>query len=163
MKTTLAITLLAAASATAFAGPKKEIAITQMKDLKWFPADEKAGDKGPMISVVFGDIKAKGKPIGFLLKVPAGGTPGPHTHTSDDYAVILQGTIHNFKAPGDDKGPGVTMGGTWFQPGGEPHDNLCEPTSKDGCISFVYMEKGFDFKPYTAKKDPPKKDEAKKP
>jgi hypothetical protein len=162
MKTTLAVTLLAVATTAAFAGPKKDSVITQLKDAKWIPLDEKAGDKGPQVSIVFGDMKAKGKPIGFLLKVPAGFSPGPHTHTSDDYAVILQGTLHNFKAPGDDKGAGVTTGGSWFQPGGEAHDNWCEPSSKDGCIGFVYMEKGFDFKPWAEGKTLPAKAPAKK-
>ena len=149
--------LLVAAAATAaiaggiaFAGPKDET-WTPLKDAKWTPLDAKAGDKGPQVSIVFGDMKKK-EPIGFLLKLPAGFKPGPHTHTSDDYVTVIQGTAHNFKAPGTDTGPGLTAGGTWFQPGGQPHDNECEASSKDGCIVFVYMPKGFDFVPWTEKK-----------
>ena len=160
MKLQLALVFLGVAATAAMAGPK-DIVLTAAKDVKWTPLDPKLGDKGPQFSVVFGDMKKKA-PIGFLLKVPPGGKAGPHTHTSDDYAVIIQGTEHNFKAPGTDEGTGITSGGTWFQPGGQPHDNECEASSKDGCVTFVYMANGFDFKPWVdpaAKKDAPKKDD----
>src|SRR5438876_403044 len=108
--TTLALTLVAAATAIASAGPK-ENTWTAIKDAKWAPLDPKdTSGAGPQMAPVFGDPK-KG-PFGFLLKVPAGFKPGPHTHTSDDYAVIIQGTVHNFKAPGTDEGPGLTPGGS---------------------------------------------------
>ena len=163
MKTTIALALIAASAAVASAGPKDNT-WTALKDAKWAPLDpaDKAG-KGPQVSVVFGDM-AKG-PVGVLLKVPAGFKPGPHTHSSDDYAVVIQGTVHNFKATAKDEkntGPALTAGGSWFQPGNAAHDNECEKTSKDGCILFVYMEKGFDFKPAggdVKKPDAPKKDE----
>jgi hypothetical protein len=136
----------AIAGGIAFGGPPASL--TQNKDLKWTPLDPKdTAMKGPKMAVVFGDAK-KG-PVGFILNIPAGFKPGPHTHSSDDYATIIQGTVHNFKAPGTDTGPGLTAGGTWFQPAGEPHDNECEASSKDGCQIFVYMPKGFDFKPWT--------------
>lgn len=158
MKNQLALVFLGAATTFAFAGPK-EITITQNKDLKWSPLDPKdTAGKGPQIAVIFGDMKKKA-PIEFILKVPAGFKAGPHTHTSDDYAVALQGTVHNFKAPGTDEGPGVTVGGTWFQPGGQPHDNECEASSKDGCQILVYMPNGFDFKPWADKAAAPKKDD----
>ena len=148
MKTMLGLALVGALAVSANAGPK-EGTWTSMKDAKWTPHDPKdTSGKGPATAVVFGDMK-KG-PVGFFLKVPAGFKPGPHTHTSDDYGVIVQGTVHNFKAPGTDEGPGLVPGGSWFQPGGQVHDNHCEESSKDGCIIFVYMEKGFDFKPAAA-------------
>ena len=160
MKTTIALALLAAATTVASAGPKDNT-WTQLKDAKWAPLDpaDKAG-KGPQFSLVFGDMK-KG-PAGVLLKLPSGFKPGAHTHTSDDYGVIIQGTAHNFKAPGKDSGPALTAGSWWFQPGGQPHDNECEASSKDGCIIFVYVEKGFDFKPWTDPKAPKKPDAPKK-
>jgi uncharacterized protein DUF4437 len=131
----------------------KEIVTTQNKDLKWAPLDPKdTAMKGPKMSIVFGDAK-KG-PVGFILWVPPGFKAGPHTHTSDDYATIISGTVHNFKAPGTDTGPALTAGSTWMQPGGQPHDNYCEESSKDGCQIFVYMAKGFDFKPWTDPKAP---------
>ena len=132
------------------AGPK-DITTTQSKDLKWAPLDPKdTAGKGPQMAIIYGDIKKKG-PMEFILKMPAGFKPGPHTHSSDDYAVVLQGTVHNFKSPGTDEGPGLTMGGTWFQPANQPHDNECEGvSSKDAdCQILVYVPNGFDFKPWT--------------
>jgi hypothetical protein len=145
MKTMIALALVAAAATAAMANPTAST-VTLAKDTKFVPLDPKdTAGKGPQVSVVFGDMTKK-EPIGFFLKLPAGFKPGPHTHTSDDYAVIVQGTVHNFK-PGKDEGPGVTVGGSWFQKGGEVHDNDCEKSSKDGCIIYVVMPTGFDFKP----------------
>jgi hypothetical protein len=158
MKTTIALALIAAATTVASAGPKDNT-WTQVKDAKWAPLDpsDKAG-KGPQFTVVFGDMTKK-EPIGVILKLPPGFKPGPHTHSSDDYAVVIQGTAHNFKSSAKDTkdtGPGLTPGGTWFQPKDAPHDNECDKASKDGCLVFVYMPNGFDFKPAGA---PAKKDE----
>jgi hypothetical protein len=147
MKKLLALALISAAGAAASAGPT--ISIQQLKDVKWSPMDPKAGDKGPQLAIVFGDAKAK-KPTAVYMKFPAGFKPGPHTHTSDYCAVVVQGTLHDWKAPGTDEGPGVTAGGSWCQPGGEAHDNECEASSKDGCVAYVFFPNGFDFKPWTA-------------
>ena len=157
-KTTIALAVgLVAASTGFFAGSyagsaKKDGTTTLEKDQKWIPLDAKAGDKGPQVSVVFGDLKVKG-PIGFFLKVPAGFKPGPHTHSSDDYAVIVKGSMHNF-AVGDktppDEGPGLTAGGSWFQPAKQVHDNHCDAGSE--CVIYVYMSGGFDLTPAPAPK-----------
>ena len=159
MKTMLAATLVAAAATTAFAGPK-DISTYQMKDLKWTPISP-AGDKGPQVSFVMGDDKTKGW-VAFYLKLPAGFKPGPHTHTSDYCAVVIQGTMHDWKTPGTDEGAAFGPGSGWCQPGGQPHDNECEASSKDGCISFITLPKGFDFKPVTEGKPGPLKPPAKK-
>lgn len=128
----------------ASAGKDKEIVLTPAADVKFQPLDpnDKEG-KGPQLSVVFGDIKKKG-PLGFLLKLPPGFKPGPHSHTSDDYAVVIQGSGRNF-APGPDEGKAIEPGGTWFQPGKMVHDNHCASTTP--CLVFVYTPKGFDFIP----------------
>jgi uncharacterized protein DUF4437 len=157
-KLALAVLGTAALATGALAGPKDAVS-TPSKDQKWTPLDPKAGDKGPQVSVVFGDMKKKA-PIGFFLKIPKDFKPGPHTHASDDYAVVVSGKAHNFPAPGTDEGPAVDPGGSWFQPGGKPHDNHCEAGSE--CVIFVYMPNGFDIKPWTDPKAP-KKDEPKKP
>jgi Domain of unknown function (DUF4437) len=134
----------------AVAGPLKDSTYHSTKDAKWAPLDPKDTEgKGPQMAVVYGDPKAKGKPMAFYLKMPAGFKPGPHTHTSDYCAVVVQGTMHNWKAPGTDEGPGQTAGAGWCQQGGQPHDNECEASSKDGCIAFITVPGGFDFKPWT--------------
>src|SRR5215212_2470844 len=109
------------------AGAKKESVMTPAADVKWTPLDPKDTEmKGPSMSVVFGDMKKKG-PLGFLIHNPADSTPGPHTHTSDDYAVVVKGVQHNWS--GDNEGPALAAGSTWFQPGGQVHNNHCEKGS----------------------------------
>ncbi|HTR50516.1 MAG TPA: DUF4437 domain-containing protein, partial [Kofleriaceae bacterium] len=138
--------VVAALAGGALAGPLKDIGFFNTKDAKWAPLDPKDTEgKGPQMSVVYGDPKAKGKPIAFFLKMPAGFKPGPHTHTSDYCALVVQGTLHDWKAPGTDEGPGVTVGNGWCQPGGQPHDNECEAASKDGCVALITSPGGFDF------------------
>jgi hypothetical protein len=150
IKTVLVASLAAASLATiAFAGPK-DITYNTPKDAKWTPISP-AGDKGPQVSFVMGDMKTKG-PVAFYLKMPAGFKPGPHTHTSDYCAVVIAGKMHDWKTPGTDEGPAQSEGGGWCQPGGQPHDNHCEESSKDGCIAFITVPKGFDFTPVVDKK-----------
>lgn len=130
----------------------KEIAITPAADVKFMPIDpnDKEG-KGPQISLVFGDLKKKG-PVGVLLKTMPGFRPGPHSHTSDDYAIGITGLAHNY-APGTDEGKALGPGGFWFQPGKMVHDNHCEEAGGP-CMSFVYMPNGFDFIPAKAPAEP---------
>ncbi|HEY1555044.1 MAG TPA: DUF4437 domain-containing protein [Kofleriaceae bacterium] len=155
MKTQLVLgaATVAAFAGGVFAGPLKDVTFHNPKDAKWSPLDPKDTEgKGPQMAVVYGDVKAKGKPIAFYLKMPAGFKPGPHTHTSDYCAVVVQGTMHDWKAPGTDEGPAQGPGSGWCQPGGQPHDNECEASSKDGCMAFITVAGGFDFKPWTEPK-----------
>ncbi|HYV47753.1 MAG TPA: DUF4437 domain-containing protein [Myxococcaceae bacterium] len=127
------------------AGAKKEMTVTKPEDMKFAPLDPKDTEgKGPQMAVVFGDPKKKGAPLGIIMKFPAGFTPGPHTHSSDDYAVVIQGVLHNFS--GTDQGPAIGPGGTWYQPAKQVHDNKCEEGGS-GCMAFVYTPTGFDFQP----------------
>jgi Domain of unknown function (DUF4437) len=119
------------------------IRLTPADQIKYQPLDPKAGAAGPQVAVVFGQMNKKA-PIGILLKTPAGFKPGPHLHTSDNHVVVVRGTAHNFAAGGPE-GSGIGPGGTWFQPGNADHDNHCTPTAE--CLLFVYLPKGFDFKP----------------
>ncbi len=137
----------------AAAGKGKEIVVTPAADVKFEPMDPADKDmKGASYSVVFGDVKKKGQPVGILLKVPAGGRAGAHSHTSDDYVVGITGMTHDF-VPGGDEGKALGPGGHWFQPGKIVHDNHCE--EKGGtCLSFVYLPKGFDMIPAKADAKP---------
>jgi quercetin dioxygenase-like cupin family protein len=139
----VACAAVAGFGAGAWATKGKQIVLTPPEGVKFTPLDpnDKEG-KGAQTAVIFGDFKKKA-PVGFLLKVPPGGRPGPHTHTSDDYGVVIKGVGHNF-APGDE-GKGIASGGWWMQPGGMVHDNHCEEASE--CLFFVYMPHGFDFAP----------------
>jgi hypothetical protein len=141
MKLTIASSfVLACLSSVAFTEPSM---LASQKDAKWIPLDAKAGAKGPQISISFGEMGKKA-PIGFLLKTPPGFHPGPHTHSSDDWAVVIAGKMHNYPA-GKDAGKALIAGDRWHQVADEPHDNLCEPGAE--CLMFVYMPDGFDFKP----------------
>lgn len=134
-------------SAGVWAAKSKKITVTPPEEVKFGPLDPKDKEgKGPQAAVVFGSLKKKA-PVGVLVKFPPDGRTGPHTHTSDDWGVVVKGTMHNF-APGDE-GKGVGPGGTWMQPAKVVHDNHCEPGSE--CLVFVYFAKGFDFKPVKAK------------
>lgn len=135
-----------------FAAKSKDIVVTPDSELKFQPLDPSDKDgKGTTMAVVFGDIKKKA-PIGYLLKIPAGDTSPAHTHTSDDYAVVVKGAMGNY-APGAEVKT-IGPGGTWFQPGRVPHVNHCDAGSP--CEVFVYMAHGFDFAP--AKVEAPKMD-----
>src|ERR1700733_5831943 len=136
------ITALASSLVVAAVARADHSSTTTASATTWIPLDAKAGAKGPQVSVVFGALDKKG-PIGFLFKTPPGFKPGPHTHTSDDYAVVISGRMHNFQ--GKDTVPALATGEAWQQLGGEFHDIYCEPEAE--CVVFVYMPGGFDFKP----------------
>lgn len=121
----------------------RELRVTPANEMKFNPLNPELGDKGPQVSVVFGEMNTKGA-VGFLLKVPAGATPGPHIHSSDSYVVVLGGKVHNFE-PGPNKGKAVGNGGVWFQPANVAHDNYCEEGAD--CMIFVYAPGGNSFIP----------------
>jgi hypothetical protein len=152
MKRTYSVAIVTSAIAVAFAAgawagkDKPQIAVTPAGDIKWSPLDPKAGDKGPQMTVVFGDPK-KG-PVGVLVKFPPGAKPGPHTHSSDYWAVVVSGNEHDF-SPGAEEGKAIGPGGFWFQPAKMAHDNHCEDGAE--CVVFIYMPHAFDMKPVTGK------------
>lgn len=130
-----------APAATALAEtPAANIALA---DAKWQALVPQLGDKGPQLTVVFGDIK-KG-PVGLVLKFPAGFTPGPHTHSSDYWGVVISGEMVDTDPGKLDTATRLTAGGRWSEPANRPHDNLCTP--KSDCMAFVYFPHGLDVKP----------------
>jgi quercetin dioxygenase-like cupin family protein len=139
------------AAGGAFAAKNKEIVVTPDSEVKFqgFDPTDKEG-KGPQISVLFGDLGKKG-PIGYLLKVPAGDISPAHTHTSDDFAVVIKGAMSNYAPGTQDKA--LAPGGTWFQPSGVAHINHCHAGAP--CEVFVYMANGFDFAPANAEATKP--------
>src|SRR5262245_11374603 len=72
------------------AAPKPASSYNALSELKWMPLDPNAGAAGPQLSVVNGD-PMKGAHTS-ILKVPAGGSAGMHTHTNEYWAVTVQGT-----------------------------------------------------------------------
>src|SRR5579859_3297697 len=100
------------------------------------------GQPGPDVAWVHGDAKSGGA---FFLRVPAGGKPGLHTHTSDYQAVVISGTPKHWLARADAKAKPLPAGSYWFQPGGQPHGDEC--AGKDPCVLFVVFSGAFDFTP----------------
>jgi quercetin dioxygenase-like cupin family protein len=57
-------------------------------DLQW--ADSPALPAGMKVSLLYGDMK-KPEPVGFRIKIPAGGVLAPHTHPVDERVTVISG------------------------------------------------------------------------
>ncbi|MDQ3301226.1 MAG: DUF4437 domain-containing protein, partial [Myxococcota bacterium] len=129
--------------------PPKAIVNTMAADLKWVPLDEKAGDKGPMVSWLYGD--AMKEPNGFFLKVGAANKGMWHTHSAGYHGVVVSGAPNHLQ-DGETKAKPLPAGSYWFEPGGAAHNSQC--LGKEPCVVFVHFTEGkFDFAPAEMKKD----------
>jgi hypothetical protein len=129
--------------ASALAEKGRPLTVTRASDVRFQPINPNdTSGKGTQIAVLFGD-QGKG-PVGFLLQTQAGERPGPHTHSSDIYSVVVRGIGHTFLA-GAAEGPQLGPGSTSFTPAKVPHDNHCEDASE--CLFFEYAPNGLDFIP----------------
>jgi quercetin dioxygenase-like cupin family protein len=119
---------------------KQEITVPAA-DLKW----EALVPGSPVkMSVLWGDHK-KG-PFGMLLKQPGGFESGMHTHASDYYAVLVQGTwIHTVE--GDSSSPKeLTPGSYVMQPAQQFHNDKCK--GPEDCIVYIHQLGKADFIPF---------------
>jgi hypothetical protein len=126
----------------AAAGEMKQSVITPADQVEWFAMIPEMGDKGPKMSVVFGDLATKGQPIGVLVEVPAGTVSPPHIHSSDYWSVVFAGEESDFDGDASNAKP-LPAGSWWYQPGKDPHANKC--FGPDDCVFFVYYANGMDF------------------
>jgi hypothetical protein len=80
---------------------------------------------------------------GSFLKLPGGFASPVHTHTSDEWGVIVAGVAANGK-PGS---PDVLLavGSYFFQKAGEAHITKC--VSENECIIFLSQGGKYDFIP----------------
>lgn len=139
----LSLGIVLGVCASALAENGRPLTVTPASDVRFQPINPNdTSGKGTQIAVVFGD-RSKG-PVAFLLKTQAGERPGPHTHSSDIYSVVVRGTGHTFLA-GASEGPPLVPGSTAFTPAKVPHDNHCADTSE--CLFFEYAPNGLDFIP----------------
>lgn len=113
-------------------------------DVKWAPLVPQLGAKGPQFSVVFGDPRTG--PAGMLLKLPAGFTSGPHTHSSEYQGVVISGEFVDTDPGNVAKAEKLGPGAQWSEAANRPHDNTCSPKSE--CLLFVYFPKAVDTKPW---------------
>lgn len=109
-------------------------------DLTWTPLNPEG--PGPEMAVVHGDPMSG--PSAFFLKIPAGGTPGVHTHTAGYQAVVVSGSAKHWLAGGAKKAKKLAVGSHWFQPGGQAHDDKCE--GAEACVLFIIADGAFDMK-----------------
>lgn len=121
--------------------PRKVMKSMKPADLKWNALVPEAGDKGPMVAPLWGDMMSEAN--GFFIKLPAGDKGMLHTHTNDYHGVGITATT---AAQDGGKVHPVPQGTYWFQPGGIAHVNGCP--SKEPCIVLVHFPAGkFDFAP----------------
>ncbi len=126
--------------------PRKVMKSMTPTELTWNPLVPEAGDKGPMVASLWGDMQAG--PNGFFIKLPAGDKGMLHTHTADYHGVGV--TASAAKQDGG-KQHTVALGTYWFQPGGKAHLNACP--GKTPCVAFIeFNTDKFDFAPAKAEK-----------
>ena len=91
---TVIFAILGALPATSLAGDREtkehKPVIVQPSELEW--ADSPALSAGVKVSILYGDMK-KAEPIGFRIKLPAGGMIAPHTHPVDERVTVISGVF----------------------------------------------------------------------
>src|SRR5687768_10071701 len=64
--------------------------MVQASEMKW--TDTPALAKGLQVCILYGDMK-KAEPIGFRIKIPAGGIMAPHTHPVIERVTVISGAF----------------------------------------------------------------------
>lgn len=81
-------------------------------------------------------------PTAPFSKIPAGFVSPPHSHTGDEWGVIVSGVAVNGKVGNDVPLP---VGSYFFQKAGEFHVTKC--ISPNECIIFLSQGSKYDFIP----------------
>jgi len=90
---TFAMLLAALPAASIAADPETKEhkpVMVQPSELQW--SDSPALPAGVKVSILYGDMK-KAEPIGFRVKLPAGGMIAPHTHPVDERVTVISGAF----------------------------------------------------------------------
>ncbi|MEH6755890.1 MAG: hypothetical protein V7676_00090 [Parasphingorhabdus sp.] len=94
---------------------------------------------GISVDVLYGGID-QGVPTGQLAKLGAGVTFPAHSHSSSYYAVIIAGQFQHWEEGDADRGPVMTAGAHFYQPGGNLHYDSC--LGPEACIvSVIFPER----------------------
>jgi len=116
--------------------------LTKLGEAQWTPLMKDS--PLPAISPIQGDAM-KGAYLGYL-KLPAGFTSPPHSHSSDYWAVVVQGKATHWLPSGSEKdAKQLTVGDLTFMPGKTEHISKCFPGVE--CIMVVMQKGKFDFVP----------------
>ena len=138
MKRTLVCALLVigvAAAVTAVAAGKG--VVMSASDMKWM---DNAALKGAKQTVLWGE-PAKG-PYGAIKSIPGGTAMGPHTHSADEKAVVVSGTLE-FNFEGEAKKE-LGAGSYVSIPANAVHDVTCKAGAD--CVYFEEAAGPADYK-----------------
>jgi hypothetical protein len=106
---------------------------------RYLPADKIpwAGEAGAPVELgpLWGDRSKE--EAGTLLRTQPGFRSGPHSHTADYWAVVVQGTWeHWVPSTGEGKGIRLENGAHWTQVKTQLHEDAC--VSAVPCIIFLF-------------------------
>ena len=144
MKRHITLALMASvvlAAAGAVLAAEKGV-VSPASELKWV---DNPAMKGFQQAVLWGD-PAKGG-YGTIKKVPGGTMMGLHTHSHDQKAIVVAGTVE-FAFEGEARKE-LGAGSYVSIPGGAPHDVSCKAGAD--CVYFEESAFAADFKPAAKK------------
>lgn len=96
---------------------------------------------GVSVSFLYGGID-QGVPTLQLGKIGAGVTFPAHSHSSGYYAVLIAGRFQHWEEGDADRGPIMTAGAHFYQPGGNLHYDSC--LGPEECIVSVSFPQSAD-------------------
>ena len=142
----LTATVLALTSASFVAGlavakgAAKMPVLSPLADAKWTPLMK---DPLPAFAPIEGDAM-KGAHYAYL-KLPAGFTSPPHSHSSDYWAVLVQGKMTHWAKDGGSEAEAkqLGVGDLTFMPAKTDHISKCFPGAE--CVMAVFQKGKFDF------------------
>lgn len=96
---------------------------------------------GVSVTFLYGGID-QGVPTFQLATVDAGVTFPAHSHSSGYYAVVVAGQFQHWEEGEADRGPIMTAGSHFYQPGGNQHYDSC--VGPEACIVSVSFPQRAD-------------------
>jgi hypothetical protein len=115
----LGICLATSSFAADPATKERQPVIIVPSDLQW--SDSPALPAGVKVSMLYGDMK-KAEPVGFRIKLPAGGILAPHTHPVHERVTVISGAFAMGEGEKFDKAAlkDIPVGGVAIFPRGCP-------------------------------------------
>lgn len=126
--------------AVAKSAPKPPV-LSPLSEAKWTPMMK----DGPSVAPIQGDA-TKGAYMAYL-KLPAGLVSPPHAHSSDYWAVMVQGKMSHWAIDGGSEAEAkqLGVGDLTFMPGKTEHVSKCFPGTD--CICVIMQKGKSDFIP----------------